>query len=121
MVRKEFSRKLKNAIRDRANGKCEKCKAVLKQGEGEVDHILPAAYGGEPTMANGQFLCHVCHNEKTKKDVLSIRKADRAKDKATGTLTSKTPMPKRPKEPKRLTKTLPPRRGGIAAQYVRGE
>lgn len=38
MSRREFPRKVKQAALDRAAGKCEKCTAVLKPREGEVDH-----------------------------------------------------------------------------------
>ena len=83
MQRVEFSRKTKAAIIARAAGKCEKCIAVLKTGEGEVDHILPCALGGEPTVANGRLICRVCHAEKTADDIRRIRKSDRQRDKAT--------------------------------------
>src|SRR5690606_19092516 len=68
MSRVEFSRKVKAAIIKRAGGKCEKCNAALKAGEGEVDHILPCALGGEATVANGRLLCRVCHKAKTHTD-----------------------------------------------------
>lgn len=84
MGRSEFSRKVRKQIIDRANGHCEACEAVLKTGEGEVDHILPDALGGKPEASNGRLLCSVCHKEKTKEDVRRIRKADRQRDKASG-------------------------------------
>lgn len=84
MSRQEFSRKTRAAIFARAAGKCEKCNAVLKTGEGEVDHILPCALGGEPTVANGRLICRVCHKEKTAADIRRVRASDRQRDKATG-------------------------------------
>lgn len=89
MSRVEFSRKTKAAIIARAAGKCEKCSAVLKPGEGDVDHILPCALGGEPTIANGRLICRVCHTEKTADDIRRIRKADRARDKSTRAIVPK--------------------------------
>lgn len=83
MSRLEFSRKTKATIIARAAGYCEACSAVMKPGEGEVDHILPCALGGEPTVANGRLICRVCHVEKTAIDIRSIRKADRVRDKST--------------------------------------
>jgi 5-methylcytosine-specific restriction protein A len=83
-MRLEFSRKVRAAIIARAAGKCEACTAVLKHGEGEVDHILPCALGGKPEAANGWLLCRVCHGEKTANDIRSMRKADRQRDKASG-------------------------------------
>lgn len=84
MPRREFSRKTNAAIRLRAAGKCEACHAALKSGEGEVDHILPCALGGEPTITNGRLLCVVCHKEKTATDIRRVRKSDRQRDKASG-------------------------------------
>lgn len=87
--RLEFSRKTKAIIIARAAGKCEKCFAVLKPGEGQVDHVLPCALGGEPTIANGRLICRPCHVEKTATDIRSIRKADRARDKSTRAIAPK--------------------------------
>ncbi|MBW3095679.1 HNH endonuclease [Pseudohoeflea coraliihabitans] len=89
MARLEFPRKVKRAAIERAAGHCEKCAAKLKPGEVEVDHILPAELGGEPTLANAQAICRVCHKAKTADDVRRIRKADRARDKASGAMRSK--------------------------------
>jgi 5-methylcytosine-specific restriction endonuclease McrA len=84
--RLEFSRKTKTAIIARADGSCEACKAALKPGEGEVDHILPCELGGQPTVANGRLICKPCHKEKTAVDVRRIRKSDRQRDKASGAM-----------------------------------
>lgn len=84
MPRLEFNRKTRAAIIKRAAGKCEACEALLKPGEGEVDHILPDALGGKPDAANGRLICRVCHKAKTAADIGRIRKADRQRDKATG-------------------------------------
>ncbi|ASS55870.1 HNH endonuclease [Rhizobium leguminosarum] len=115
MTRLEFTRKTKAAIIARAAGKCEACEAVLKLGEGDVDHILPCALGGEPTVANGRLICRVCHAEKTANDIRSIRKADRSRDKATGAIAPKQKIksagfPVSEKSAARQTKIpLPPR------------
>jgi 5-methylcytosine-specific restriction endonuclease McrA len=110
MSRQEFSRKTKAAIIDRAGGKCERCSASLKLSEGEIDHILPCALGGKPTIANGRLLCRVCHAGKTTQDVRRIREADRARDKHTGAVRPSSKLSTRDKrQPKRLTKQLPPR------------
>ena len=103
MSRREFSRKVKAAALARAAGKCDKCQAVLKPREGEVDHILPDILGGEPVLANAQVLCRPCHAEKTAADIQRTRKADRARDKATGAIRP-TGKLSRPKEPRALSK-----------------
>lgn len=107
--RMEFTRKDKAKIIARANGKCEKCSAILKTGEGEVDHILPCALGGEATVANGRLLCRICHVEKTADDIRRVRKSDRQRDKASGAVRSKSALSGRKSPKPALTKTLPPR------------
>lgn len=114
-MRREFPRKIKAAAITRASGKCEKCQAVLKPREGEVDHILPDILGGEPVLSNAQVLCSVCHAEKTADDIRRTRKADRQRDKASGAVRpagklrgpafAKAPKPERPPP-----KPLPARR-----------
>lgn len=86
MARLEFSRKTRRAIFERAQGKCEACRAILKVGEGEVDHILPAILGGTAEQANGWLLCRVCHGNKTREDIRRTRKADRMRDKNNGVM-----------------------------------
>ena len=92
MARREFSRKVKREALKRANGHCEKCKAVLKIREGEVDHILPDVLGGEPVIANAQVLCRICHAEKTADDIRRTRRADRQRDKHSGAMRNKPKM-----------------------------
>jgi len=110
MSRREFTRKVKASAISRAAGKCEKCQAVLKPREGEVDHILPDILGGEPILANAQVLCRQCHADKTADDIRRTRKAERARDKATGAIRPKQSIASRPK-PARPTprKSLPPK------------
>lgn len=106
----EFTRKIKGLIITRANGKCEKCSAILKAGEGEVDHILPCALGGEATVANGRLLCRICHVEKTADDIRRVRKSDRQRDKASGALRAKSALAGRKQPKPALTKTVQKRR-----------
>lgn len=113
-MRREFPRKVKAAAIARAAGKCEKCTAVLKPREGEVDHILEDALGGEPVLANAQVLCSVCHKEKTAERIVKIRKADRQRDKASGAVRPAGklhgPAFAKPDKPERVGKTpLAPR------------
>lgn len=112
MKRLEFPRKIKAAAYARSQGKCEACRVPFKAGA-EYDHVLPAALGGEPTLANCRALCQACHTEKTADDVRRIRKADRQRDRASGAKQSKIKLKspgfpaKPPREPKQ---NLPPRR-----------
>lgn len=112
--RLEFSRKTKAAIIARAAGRCEACSAVLKPGEGDVDHILPCELGGQPTAANGRLICKPCHKDKTAADVRQIRKSDRQRDKATGAARKPATIKSQgfaraEKQPKLATKSLAPR------------
>lgn len=109
--RMEFSRKTRRIITDRANGSCEKCKAALKPGEGEIDHVLPCALGGEPSVANGRLLCRVCHKEKTRGDVRQIRKSDRQRDKHFGIIKPKSAL-SNSRFKKRMDGTVVDRRTG---------
>ena len=84
MARLEFSRKQRLEIWTRAKGHCEACKARLKLGEGEYDHVIAQGYGGENTVENGQLLCRVCHGKKTGKDKGITEKVKRIRDKRTG-------------------------------------
>lgn len=113
-MRHEFSRKTKAKIIARANGHCERCKAVLKTGEGEVDHVLPCSLGGTNEPANGRLLCRVCHKEKTAGDIRKTRKADRARDKQSGAMASKQKIQSRgfyksSKKPRIDKQPLPPK------------
>jgi hypothetical protein len=80
MKRLEFAGKVKDQAFARSGGRCENkaCGALLTVGKYAYDHILPAALGGKPTLANCQVICVACHAAKTtKEDVPRIRKADR--------------------------------------------
>ena len=108
-MRREFSRKVKAAAHSRAAGKCERCSAVLKPREGEVDHILEDALGGEPVLTNAQVLCRPCHKEKTAERVAKIRKADRQRDKATGAIRPAGKLRGKPFAPSDRTRAEKPR------------
>lgn len=84
MSRKEFSRKTRVQAFARCGGRCEKCSAHLKVGEGEYDHVLPAELGGDASLENCQVICRACHKAKTAGDIRAIRKSDRMRDKHTG-------------------------------------
>lgn len=50
-------------VRERANGKCEKCGSPHPY---EYDHIIPFSEGGPTTIENIQLLCTPCHATKTR-------------------------------------------------------
>jgi len=106
----EFARKTRAAVIARAAGKCEKCKAAVKPGAFEIDHILEAEFGGDAKIANAQLLCLPCHKEKNADGVRKMRKAERARDKASGAIERGKKWQKQPKEKPAGKATLPPRR-----------
>ena len=110
MARREFNRKTRAEAIKRADGKCQKCSAVLKSGEAEVDHILEDQFGGEPTLANAQVLCVPCHKVKTAERVRMMRKADRQGDKASGAVKLKGAWSKADKPPRPVKFDLTVRR-----------
>lgn len=117
--RHEFSNKVKEQAYRRAEGKCQKCGIQFDtKNRPEYDHIVMDAYSGDNSLANCQVLCKRCHAEKTgKKDIPANAKAKRLARARIG-ITNKGSL-KRGKSHKtpKIKKTLPPRRGGIAAQF----
>lgn len=100
-----FTRKQRAEIALRAGGKCEKCGAHLKTGEGQADHVLPVEFGGASEIENGEWLCVPCHKIKTAGDVRAIRKGDRQRDRHIGAVKPKGTIPRPPKAPKPTSKT----------------
>lgn len=124
----EFSAKVKDQAYARSKGQCEdkKCGLPLRVGHFAYDHILPEALGGKPELSNCQVICVPCHAVKTKKDVQQIRKADRQRRNHIGATVEPAKKIKSPgfaksaKTP-RIEKQMPPRQGGIYAQYFEKE
>lgn len=73
--RKDFSQRIKQEARKRANWTCEYpgCDASAH----EVDHILAEGLGGASSLQNAQVLCEHHHKQKTKLDAKIMAKADR--------------------------------------------
>lgn len=87
MNRREFSRKVRVAAFERAQGRCERCTAKLAPGNIEYDHRLADWLGGEPTLENCAVLCRACHRGvggKTASDAATIAKAKRVASKHSG-------------------------------------
>lgn len=84
MPRVEFTRKQRLEIWNRADGHCQSCGMKMKAGEGEYDHIIALAHGGETDVENGQLLCYPCHKPKTASDKGITEKIKRMRDKHLG-------------------------------------
>lgn len=92
-MRREFPSKVKLAAFERAKGHCEKCGAKII-GAAQVDHVIPDALGGEPTLDNAECLCKTCHAFKTgKHDVPRIAKTKRQRAKHIGAVKTRAVMP----------------------------
>ena len=78
MARHNFSRKVRNEAKARANGRCEaegvvyglepgqRCNAVLKGKRVEIDHYpIPATDEGSDVLSNAVTCCVKCHSHKT--------------------------------------------------------
>lgn len=84
MARREFTTAVRVAAAKRATGadgvmRCERkgCGGVLIPGRWQLDHLIPDALGGEPTLVNAQCLCEPCWREKNPKDTTDAAKAKR--------------------------------------------
>lgn len=112
-MRMEFPAKVKDQAAARAGGKCQRCGLPFAGKPMHFDHILPAALGGAPTLANCAVLCVPCHAEKTgKEDIPRIRKADRQRRAHLGIKREdgqKIKSPGFPKKPRTPKPSLPPR------------
>lgn len=93
MSRREFSKAVKRAAFDRADGQCEgfladsdeRCPCKLTPGKFHYDHDLADWMGGEPTLENCVVLCIPCHHDKTAgSDIPAIAKAKRIMDRERG-------------------------------------
>lgn len=85
MTRQEFTCKQRLEIWTRAAGHCEACKAKLKVGSGQYDHIIPFEISRDSSVANAQLVCAPCHRGKTSKsDAPTIAKVKRIHAKHNG-------------------------------------
>lgn len=117
--RHEFTDKVKRQVYKRAEGKCQKCGIQFdSKNKPEYDHIIMDALSGDNSLANCQVLCKKCHSEKTsKKDIPANAKVKRLADQQIGIKHKGSLKRGKNIKPDKFKKTLPPRRGGIAAQF----
>ena len=76
-ARKAFPPKVRQAIYDRSGGECEACGVEITPDNWHADHIIPVAFGGESTLANGQALCQPCNAAKGKLEAKMALRADK--------------------------------------------
>lgn len=98
MKRLEFTAKIRDAAIARANGMCQTCGLPFRGKRPEVDHILPCALGGLPTLANARVICGPCHKAKSADDIRRIRKSDRVRRANNGAKSPGGSIAGKPKE-----------------------
>jgi 5-methylcytosine-specific restriction endonuclease McrA len=76
-ARKAFPPKVRQAIYDRSGGECEACGVEIAPDNWHCDHVIPVAFGGESTLANGQALCQPCNTAKGKLEAKMALRADK--------------------------------------------
>jgi 5-methylcytosine-specific restriction protein A len=106
-------------IFDRAGGTCHisGLKIDGTKDKWDVEHIARLDDGGENRESNMAPALRDPHLKKTAAENQAGKKSDRARMKHVGVKAEKQPIPQRPKPEKPAPKQLPPRRGGIYAQY----
>lgn len=125
--RKEFTKKTRKLALERSGMRCEavgkwyhldegkRCNADLSYGV-EFDHIVADSIGGDNSLENCAAVCIKCHRIKTAViDTPTAAKTVRIRDKSMGIKSSGKKIQsqgfhKPDKQPKVLSKTLPPRR-----------
>jgi hypothetical protein len=76
-ARKAFPAKVRQAIYDRSGGHCEACGVEIAPDNWHADHVIPVAFGGESTLANGQALCVECNAAKGRLEAKMALRADK--------------------------------------------
>lgn len=75
------SRRTKDIVFWRDGGRCQICKAVLKELQWQCDHRIPLWEGGVNEEENLQSLCANCHCEKSSMESVKrakVRREERA-------------------------------------------
>ena len=61
--RRTFNTEERTVLLILADGRCQKCNAVLGE-DWEADHVVPFSKGGLTDVTNGQALCRSCNRKK---------------------------------------------------------
>lgn len=74
--RRNFPASVKRAVAERSGGTCEWGWGGCSEPACEVDHIIPDAIGGKPTVENAMHLCAQHHQAKSAQEAKMIARAD---------------------------------------------
>ena len=113
MPRREFTKAVRVSVIKRCtrdnNVYCEGCGGLAKRFQ--IDHVIPDALGGEPTLSNAQLLCEACFSVKNPKDTKDAAKAKRREANHIGAKPpSRAPIQNKQaakREPRALASALP--------------
>lgn len=66
MSKSYISPKIRKAVAERAEYRCEYCRSVDKYDTGVfvIDHIIPEYHDGKTVLANLAYACNGCNNAK---------------------------------------------------------
>lgn len=73
--RKSLSKKMKNEIIEKSDGKCFYCGITLDDDLIEYDHVHPFSKGGEDNFENLVAACYLCNSYKSDKTLEEFRES----------------------------------------------
>lgn len=110
---------VKRRIVNRQDGCCALSSKPFGPGnKPEFDHKVALWLGGEHRESNLHAICKDEHKAKTKAEATVRAKVNRQQDKHLGIKSPSSKLSTKDKQPKRLTKELPPRKRDIFGRPV---
>ena len=120
MARKSFNGKERDRLFKLYSGKCYLCEGQINRETErfEIEHVIPFAISGDNSDENLHLAHAKCHLVKTANDLGTIAKVKRQAGNHDGSRVKKSALAAKDKQPKRLTKELPPRKRDIFGRPV---
>ena len=120
MARKSFNAKERDRLYKLYAGKCYLCDGQIDRETQrfEIEHVIPFAISDDNSDDNLRLAHAKCHLAKTAKDLGVIAKVKRQAGNHDGSRVKKSALAAKDKQPKRLTKPLPPRKRDIFGRPV---
>lgn len=120
MARKSFNAKERDRLFNLYAGKCYLCNGQIdrKKERFEIEHVIPLAISDDNSDGNLRLAHAKCHLAKTATDLATIAKVKRQAGNHDGSRVKKSALAAKNKQPKRLTKQLPPRKRDVFGRPV---